>query len=173
MAKILNQREKIVLWLTIGIIAAAVLLNYAITPLFQAGERTQREIVTARNKLKKYRALLGQKDTLAAVAGIQDVQEKLSGKPRDSLVAVLFELENMAKKAGVQIVDIRPQVQKQNRQIMVDMRMEGALAQYISFIYDVEHSLLLFQIKRTQLGVKPNVAGLEGNFTIVVPLQVE
>jgi hypothetical protein len=167
--KILNRREKLFLSLTGTVITAALLYRYAVTPFFESVERTRREIASATGKLKKYRALVGQKASITATAGQGDVQ----GELRDSLVTVLFELESIARKTGVQIVDIRPGVQKQNNQIIVDIRLEGSLSHYIGFIYEVEHSLMLFSLKRTQLGIKPNIAGLEGNCTIAVPLQVD
>jgi hypothetical protein len=82
----------------------------------------------------------------------------------------MANLENLAKGAGIKIVDIRPETSRKSDSIIIELRTEGSIDSYGKFIYDVETSLFLLKVKRLQLTAKPNTASLEGVFTISQPV---
>ncbi len=169
MQRIINKREKIILYLTAGIIIFSLVFNFTLSPIIKKNELLSRQIVVTRGKLKKYLWLLSQKESIqnkqSEAVSVDD--STLTGK--DTLVNTLSELERLAKEANIRIVDIRPQTSKNldaYKELMIDLRTEGDLEGYIKFIYSLENSLSLLKIKKLDLNVKPNTQPLEGAFAI-------
>lgn len=170
MTKVLSKRERIILYVTLGVIIFAIGFNFLFTPILTKNEDLNKEIELTQTKLKKYLRLLSQKDYL------QNKYNEFSGHLKDSLtrdfdtyLGVLSELENLTKAANIRIIDIRPQAPKSlalYKEIIVDLRTEGTMADYLKFIYTVENSLSLLRIKKFQLNAKANTSLLEGSFSI-------
>lgn len=170
MQRILARREKIILSATIGVIIFSIGFNFVIAPILTKNENLNKEINVTKTKLKKYIRLLGQKEY------IQNKYNKFSARLKgpaleaDTSLGALSELENLAKAANIRIVDIRPQSLSRPaalyKEVIIDLRTEGTMEGYLKFIYTVENSLLLLQIKRFQLIAKPHTLSLEGRFSI-------
>lgn len=170
MQSVLKKREKIILYVTIGIIFFGVVFNFVIAPVLGKYDAINKEANLNRIKLKKYLMLLAQKDQIQKKYGKFSSNLELATDTKDNLVATMATLENIAKTAGIRIVDIRPQAVPRGDAVIVDLRTEGTVEQYTKFIYDVETSLLLLKVKRLQLTAKPNMTTLEGLFTISQPV---
>jgi len=170
MAKVLSKREKIILYLTIGVIGLAIVYNIIIAPLVNSNDDLNKGIEVARAKLNKYSRLLGQKDTIVSKYSQFSAQFNLATKQDDRLIQVLAGLESIAKGANIRILDIRPQGEYKNspsyNEIIIDLKAEGAMQDFMKFIYDVENSLFLLKIKRFQVSSKPRTQLLEGTFSI-------
>ena len=169
MQKILSKRERIILYTVLGLIGLSIVFNFLIEPLFKKAELLNRQTDIVRTKLKKYMWLLSQKDN------IQDKYKKfasrlnLPSERKDTSVTTLSVLENLAKEAEIHIVDIRPQTTSNldlYKETVVDLRTEGTMEGYISFLYNIENSLSLLRIKKFQLNAKPKSSLLEGIFSI-------
>lgn len=169
MQRILTKRERLAFFITIGVIIFAVVFNFLLAPILTKNENLNKEINFLRTKLKKYQWLLAQKDY------IQDQFSKFSktykvSEEQDPLVNALSELENLAKEANIRIIDLRPQATARNvsgyKEISIDLRTEGAMENYLKFIYHLENSLSLLKINKMQLSAKANTAVLEGSFSI-------
>lgn len=170
MLKIINKREKLLLYTTIGIIVFAVAYNFIISPLLTRNIYLNKEITAARIKLKKYIWLLSQREAIennytkfAPEGGIPTPDESL-------LVSTLSRIEALAKNTNINIIDIRPQAVAENSSsyqgFLIDLRAEGSMENYLKFIYDLENSLLLLRIKKLRLSSTPNSILLEGIFSI-------
>jgi len=172
MNKLLKTREKIALYLIIGVILFNLIFNFVISPIMARYANLNKEITVASAKLRKYMALLGQKEKIQKK--YSDKFNSVSSLPefrQDSLVAALSELQNLAKSADIRIIDLRPQQGAKTgsqpyKEIIIDMRTEGSMEGYLKFIYDIENSLWILRIKKFQLLAKSNSTALEGVFTI-------
>jgi len=169
MLRILSKREKIILFLTIGISAFALCFNFIVIPYLNRNETLNKEITSKRAKLKKYMLLLSQKDYISSRYGklSQDATVPVHGA--DSLVGILAELESLANAASIRIIDVRPQTPKTSgayKEITIDLRCEGTIEGYMHFLYSVENSILLLRIKRLQLSPRQNSSMLEAGISI-------
>jgi len=158
------------LYITIGTIFFSIAFNFIIAPVLNKYDSFNKEINLNKVKLKKYLTLLSQKDEIQNKYGGFSSNLELATDTKDTLVAAMATLENLAKTAGIRIVDIRPQSAAKRDNVIVELRTEGTIDGYTKFIYDVETSLLLLKVKRLQLTAKPNIAALEGIFTISQPV---
>ncbi|MEI8350435.1 MAG: hypothetical protein WCI77_09840 [Candidatus Omnitrophota bacterium] len=176
MQRIITKRERVVLSFTVGIIVFSIVFNFAISPLLNTFDTVTKEIVVARARLEKYSRLLARKEYIERIYNKFSRDISTLGQSQGSLVDVLSELEKIAKDSGVRIVDIRPQNLndvKQQKEVLVDLRTDGAMDQHLKFIYKIENSLSLLQIRRFQLLAKPGSQSLEGAFSISQPLAKE
>jgi cell division protein FtsB len=166
MQRILSKREKLILRLLAGILILGIACNF-IEPLLTKYQNLNLEIKTAEAKLKKYLWLLSSKDKLENKYKELNVSGKAAKDEGDTLVGLLSEIEALAKTSNIRIVDIRPQSQKgKGQEKQIDLRAEGTMEDYLKFIYKIESSLLLLNIKRFQLSVKSNSELLDGSFSI-------
>jgi hypothetical protein len=169
---ILNKREKLILYLTAAVIIFAVIFNFFIAPLLTKNDNLNREVALKKAKLQKYLWLISQKEGIKAEYAKFGPQAPVIGEQQDALVAALSELENLAKNAGIRIVDVRPQLKETKeradsyKEIFIDLRTEGSMNGYIKFLYSLENSLSLLKIKKFQLSAKPGSTSLEGSFSI-------
>ena len=169
MQSILTKREKIILYITIGVIIFSIIFNFLILPVLTKIGLLNKEINLTQARLKKYTQLLSQKDYIQSKYNKFISRVSVSGRRQDTLVDALSELENLAKEANIRIIDIRPQASRNinlYKEIIIDLRTEGTMEGYLKFIYNIENSLLLLRIKKLQLDAKPNSPTLEGSFSI-------
>jgi hypothetical protein len=170
MLRVLSQREKLIFWFTVGIITLAVVFKFCLAPVLDKNDLLNREISATRAKLKKYLKLNSQKQDLQERYSRLTANLDLSSQQADPLVAALAALESFAREANIRIVDVRPQAVAKApgvyQELSIDLRSEGAMPDYLKFIYSLENSLSLLRIKRLQLNSRPNTEFLEGAFSI-------
>ena len=104
MVKILSKREKLILYLTIGVFISAVAFNFIVSPILNKNDKLNKEIRVGEAKLKKYHWLLKQKDDIQSRYSRLSSGLNVTGKGEDSLVGVLADLEDLAQKANIRII---------------------------------------------------------------------
>jgi len=166
MIKVLTKRERLIFYITAGVLVFALIFNFFLAPLLLKNNELNRAIHYQRAKIKKYLWLLSQKE--AILAQNKDILQAMipAEGQEDALVSSLSELEALAKNAGIRIVDIRPQQKSSGKEILIEARTEGDMDSYLKFIYNLENPLSLLRIKKIQLTAKPNASTLEGTFSI-------
>lgn len=166
MQKVISNKEKVFLYLTLGVIVLSAGLNFIIIPFLSRNEALNQEIYINKAKLNKYVFLLRKK------AIIQDKYNKISTRFAGKNVelnktdSVLSGLDSLAKTADIRILDMRPQGILKNKELVIDLKTEGEMENYLKFLYNFKYSLPLLRIKKFQLNAKPNTQSLEGVFTI-------
>jgi len=170
MIKVLNKRERIILFSTIGLIILAVLFNFILVPVLSRNEVLDKEIAVASVRLKKYKSLISKKESIREIYEkfCADAKTMEQGEPTSA--NVLSELENLAQVSGIKIIDIRPQPSAKSgelyQELQIDFRTEGTMPDYVKFIYNLEISPLLLRVKGFQLSAKNNATALEGSFSV-------
>ncbi len=169
MKRLLKKRERIMLSITGAVILSGIVFNIMIIPVIKKNDNLNKEINSTRDKLKQYLILLTHKE------GIQNKYRKFSTNPslfstkEDTLVSTLSELENLAHRSDIRIIDIRPQLPQSQtlyKEIIISVKTEGTIESHLKFIYNLEGSLLLLRVRKFQLNSLPNSSNLEGNFSI-------
>lgn len=167
--KFLTPRERFLLGTAALVIVSSLLLCFFFVPFFEKNAALSVEVRTAVYKLRKYKQLLKNKKQIEALAASCSPILRPAGHDAEAPEAVLFELENLAKDSGIRLIDIRPQGNKSGTlfsEILIDIRSEGELQGYLKFMYSLEHSLFLFELRKIQLKSKPNSSVIEAGFTI-------
>lgn len=165
----LNKREKLALFATMGVIIFSVVFNIFIAPVLNKNAGLNKEIYISRLKLKRYLRLLSQKGLLQEKYNKWAANSELPEAERTDTVSMLAELKSIANNSNIQLIDIRPEGLTDSgtrRQAIIDVRTEGDIEGYLKFIYTIENSLTLLKIKKMQLNFKPDSQTLEGDFAI-------
>lgn len=170
MTSLLSKRERLTLFITLGLIIFAISFNFVIAPILTKNANLNQEINLTQAKLKKYLWLLSQKDYIQAKFSKFSFLPEVLSEQKDVLLGALSELENLAKNTELKIIEIRPQTSQGlelHQEITIDLRTEGTMENYFNFIYHLESSPLLLRIKKFQLNLKPASQLLEGNFALL------
>ena len=76
----------------------------------------------------------------------------------EAMTAFLKEIEELANKSSLYVVDMKPQGVKEDKnksiKYMITLSCEGQMEQVMNFMYNVENSSSLLTVERYQLGPK-------------------
>lgn len=165
----LNKRERIILYLTVGLIILGLGFNLVLKPALAKNKVLNKEINNTRAKLKKYLQLLAQKEEIESKFNKFSASQNNPDFEGNAAVGALSEIENLAKKANIRIIDLRPQSLETSdlyKEALIELKTEGTMEDYLKFIYTIESSLSLLKIKRFELNVQPNSGLLEANISL-------
>jgi len=169
MLKILNRREWVILYIALGVVIFAFGLGNIVEPVLTKNTALDREIKQSSLKLKKYQSLLSQKDFLQKEYAKISTGADLPLENEGFSTGILTEIENLAKISNISIIDIRPETQgnlPSHKENLIELRLIGDMDSCLKFIYSIENSVYLLQVKKFQINAKPNSSDLEGSFLI-------
>lgn len=170
MPRLLQDKEKTILYFIISIVIFSVAFNIVAVPVLTENKLLDSEIMAARSRLERYTRLLSRRDDIQnqynrLFEQFGDVKRLQEGAP-----GFLSELEGLAKSANIRLQEIRPQGSTKDmdfaKETIVDLKTEGVFEDYLKFIYSIENSPLLLKIKKFQLKSKSTSQDLDGSFSI-------
>ncbi|MEW6009412.1 MAG: type 4a pilus biogenesis protein PilO [Candidatus Omnitrophota bacterium] len=158
----LSKREKIFLYITAGLIAGSLGFKFIFEPLLRLSDRLNQKLKVSQSQLRRLQRLSSGKpikeDYELSLASIK------MAKSADAEMARLFgEIESMAKDAGVNILNLRPQEiedKKVYKKFSLELKSEGTSKQILQFVFLIESSPLLLKIDRFQLAANASSKGL-------------
>jgi Tfp pilus assembly protein PilO len=163
------KRQKVILYIAIVAVVSAAAFHFLIAPITGQNHALSKEIREAQSRLNRYQRLLSQKEYLQSRYRQFNSAENFLSPGKDALVAAFQELENLAQKAGVRIMDIRPANPGESdayKENVISLKTEGDVESYFRFMFDIEHSLSLLKIKSLQLNIKTGNGLLDGDFLV-------
>ena len=166
----LSTREKIIACATVAAVLLGLFLRWMDARPARGGPGTGIREISA--KIQKCKALLAAKERWIAVERpfYENIQKAAS--KQDLFVRGLSELEALAEKSGIRVLEIRPQGSFKKvssfEEALVDLRTEGSAADHVKFVHAMTRSLWLYDIRRFQLAAKSD--SLEGSFTIALTM---
>jgi hypothetical protein len=159
----ISKREKTIFTITAAVVLASLAFSFVIAPLLRRAQTLNREIRVARFKLKRSLYLLSREPEIKGRYDQFAQRQHLSLDGPEAQISSLTVLEDLAREAGIRIIEMRPQ---SARAALIDLRTEGGMDGYLRFLYSIENSLTMLEIKRFQLNARSNSQLLEGSFTI-------
>ncbi|MDD5531128.1 MAG: hypothetical protein PHX21_14005 [bacterium] len=170
MQKLSEKKDKTLFYIVIIILITG--FSYFIIPILNLNKNLNNEIKLNREKLNKYSRLIKQKNYIKDEYSKYPSIFKITNEQPDVPVNTLAILEYLAKDANIKIIDMRVKNISGKSTglgyegVIIDLRSEGVMEGYFSFIYNLENSPSLLKIQRFQLNAKPNSRTLEGDFSI-------
>jgi hypothetical protein len=154
----LSKKEKIIFYFTVFIISLLLLDRAIIFPVFSKIKSLNKEIQDEQADIKKNLRILAQKDRILTESS------KYSSFLGDSQVSddeqvtlVLKELESLASKSSVYLVDMKPggiRESGSSKKILINLNCEAQMEQLVDFMYNMENSNSLISIEKYQLTPK-------------------
>lgn len=146
-----TKREQILTLATIAIVGSTVVYGFIIEPLARFNTRLNRQISTRKLKLERNYKLLNQTDLIEAeYARYKDFIKPLSSI-EEEIATMLKAIEAIARKADIQITNIRPQPVKDRmyyQEIAFELICEADITKLLQFMYDLQTSGNLLAVNR-------------------------
>jgi Tfp pilus assembly protein PilO len=149
----LSKREKAIFYSAAFFVSLVALDRLAISPVIAKIKSLDNEIQEKETAIKKNLRIVSQKDR------IQDEASRYSSflggmkSEEEEMTSLLKEIETLANKGGVYLIDMKPAGLKDNR-YAVNVSCEGQMEQLVSFMYNIENSAKLLMIDKYQITPK-------------------
>ncbi len=150
----LSTKEKIGLGLGIAVVLLALFDRVMIGPLSARFHFLNQEIKLAELDLCKDLRSLGEKE--AITREFQDYAKyvKQMGSDEEEMARFLREIENLAHKASVNLLDVKPQMPQSKdlqKQFSVEVEAEGDMPAVIMFLYQLNTSECLLRSEKIEI----------------------
>ena len=153
----LSPRERLIFNLSIAFIFFMFLDRLVISPISSQIDALNKETQQEEATIKKNLRLLAQKDKIIAQSSKFESYLNSSLSQEEEVTAMLKELEDLATKNSVYLIDLKPGDIKQfgtTKKYMINLSLEAQMDQLAVFMYGVESSDRLFTIEKYQIEPK-------------------
>lgn len=151
------SREKLGLLIAAVIAVAAVADRLVITPIRGAVDQVDSETVAMEEAFSDRMRNVGQRSSILAEYKRYGFLPK-EGMPDDEKVAaMLSEIENLTKKSGLSLADIKPQPIRnvdRHKEAVVLVNAQGSMGAVVRFLYYLRDSSLLLRTEKLHLSIK-------------------
>ncbi|MFH1645806.1 MAG: type 4a pilus biogenesis protein PilO [Candidatus Omnitrophota bacterium] len=153
----LTNREKAILFLTVGIIAFFVCYQFMIEPIYRYWQASEKEIDVVRANIQKSIRLLEKQDTISAEYEAIEKNLKSRGSDEREKTFVFEQLDMIGRGSGVKIVTMRPRAVEEKdfyKKFVVMIETESDMGALMKFIYQVKESPAALNIERFSLNTR-------------------
>ncbi|MEI9476843.1 MAG: type 4a pilus biogenesis protein PilO [Deltaproteobacteria bacterium] len=154
----LSKKERT--WLVVaGVIIMAVFVDrLVIRPIGAKLRRMDQEIALSEKKLSHDLRNINNKEFIESeYKKRKNFVKKSSASDEENVSNMLAEIESLARTAGVNLVDIKPQTSKQidfYREYAAEVIIEGQMEQIVAFLHKLNSSVQLLRAVKLRLGMK-------------------
>ncbi len=153
-------RQKLLGVMAIFFVSLMLADRFLMTPFLRERASLEKAIDQENLKIKKSLHLLAQKQKI-----LSQIREfhSLESSPEVSPASLFTEIESLAKKSLVSLMDMKPVEFKEAgvlKKYSLNLRLEGGMERLLEFMYSVETSKNQFLIEKYQM--IPKAKGSEG-----------
>ena len=173
----ITGRQKILIYITCGIVGVFLMERFFFTSLRSKAKELNRQIKAEEANLKI--GLEIQKRKERATKDYQDYRSFLSAtekSEKELFTGFLREIENLAQKSGLSILNLTPKNEPQNlkdyKKYTAELRAEASLENFIKFLEDLQNNSLLIKLDKLALTPKDeqgNILKLDATVSISIP----
>jgi hypothetical protein len=153
----LTKRERLLVILTVSVIAGLALFIFAADPAYKRWLEMGGDVESANARLLKNLKLLADKDYLEKEYNrYKEYIQKGAGE-EEEVSSILKEIEATAAASQVDVTSIKPKgtkAFKEYKKFTVEVTGEAKLSAFLKFIYDMEGSKKLLKVERLVLTLK-------------------
>jgi Tfp pilus assembly protein PilO len=152
-----SPRERNVLYVTAFFVSLTLLDRLIISPIASKMQSLDEEIQQKESDIRKNLRIFAQKDRILSETAKYAVYLNSLKYDEESMNSILKEIEAIANKSSVYIVDMKPAAIKElgaTKKYMVNLECETQMEQLTDFMYNIENSSKLFRIERYQITPK-------------------
>jgi Tfp pilus assembly protein PilO len=156
-----SQRERLLFTVTVSIIVSAILVNFIVSPLNKKWRRLNSEILALKTQLRRYAVILSQQKKIESRYNLYADYLKAESSNEEAQAAVLQEVENLARSAGVVLTNVVPSSLEDKdfyRQFNLRIELEASIPSLTRFLYEVQNSRQLLSVGRLSIATKAGSA---------------
>jgi len=159
----LSQKEKIGLMIAFSCLAVAFLDRLIVNPIRNKIKQINREVEISEKQLSMNLRNIKQKDVIEQEYEKYVDYVRRSGSDEEEVAKILGEIEVLARKSSVYLVDTKPQTPKKvdfYQQYMVEIEGEGEMKSIMRFLHELNISPQLLRAEKVRLSIKEKKAGV-------------
>ncbi|TBR17344.1 hypothetical protein EPO66_02900 [bacterium] len=153
----MSKREKAVFYAAVIFVSVMILDRIVISPITGKMRALDNEIRQKETSIKKNLHILAQKDRILMEGAKYAMFLNSSKSEEEEMTSLLKEIENIANKASVYLIDMKPVGVKTSglaQRYEISLSCEGQMEQIVDFMYGIESSRELLVISRYQVSPK-------------------
>jgi len=153
----LSKKEQFLLYAALLFICLMIIDRLIIGPIFSRIDNMNKEIQEKESAIRRSAHILSQKNRISSEISKFNDFLKSPKSEQEELTSFLKEIEVLADKNSVYLVDMKPAGLKDlgtSRKYSITLNCEAQMEQVISFLYSIENSPTLFLIEKYQISPK-------------------
>jgi len=153
----LSKKERIGLFISIGFVSLALLDRLIISPINNKIQQINREIKISEKQLGCGLRNLNQKDIIAKEYQKYIQYVKTAASDEEETAKILGEIEELARRSAVYLVDIKPQLPQKidfYKEYKVEVEAEAEMESMIKFLHRLNTSSQLLRAEKLRLSLK-------------------
>ena len=171
----ISQKEKIGISIAAIIFFLAIADRLILTPISCTLGQINRQTNIAERKLAYSLNNLNQKELIEGEYQKYGLQLKANGSDEEKTTSMLSEIENLAKKSGVSLVDIKPQPSKNvdfYKELIIEVNAQGSMRDLVRFLHDLHDSPVLFCAQNLHLDLKDKDSAIVNALITVTKMSI-
>ena len=153
----MSKREKMVFYAAALVISLVFLDRLMLGPILSKIQYLDEQVKQEETTVKNILRFMSQKDKIMREVQKYESVSSTSRSQEEDISLLLKEIENIAGKSSVYIVDIKPkgmQTGEFYNQYIVDVSCEAQMEQLLAFMYAVETSVKMLKIDKYSITPK-------------------
>lgn len=153
----LSKREQLILYLAVFFISLTLLDRAIISPIFSKIKSLDTEIKEKETAIRRNSHILTQKDRVSSEIAKYSSFLSAAKSEDEEVSSFLKEIENLANKSSVYLVDMKPAGIKDlgsSKKYLLNLNCEAQMEQITDFMYNIENSSKLITIDKYQISPK-------------------
>lgn len=173
----LSKREKYILYGTLTFVLLALTDRLFISPVFSRIKSLNEQIAKKESEIRNGLRILAQKDKIEAIKAKQGTFAGAGSLDSDEEITVLLkEIEGMASKVSVYLIDMKPAGSKtsaSSRKYTINLNCEAQMEQLVDFMYNIENAGRLLTIEKYQISPKSKASSIARCSMVVSKITVQ
>jgi Tfp pilus assembly protein PilO len=153
----LSKKEQFILYIAAFFIALTLLDRLIIEPIFSKMQSLDKEIQEKEAAIRRNTHIVVQKDRILAEVAKYTSFLSTAKSEDEEITSFLKEIENLADKSSVYLVDMKPAGVKDlssSKKYLLNLNCEAQMEQLADFMYNIENSNKLLTIDKYQISPK-------------------
>jgi len=153
----LSGKEKAGLLAAFVFICLAVMDRLVVSPINTRVRWINRQIEIAEKELAQDLRNISQKDVIAGEYQDYITYVTKVGSDEEEVAKLLGEIEGLARKSAVDLVDMKPRTSKEldsYKEYTVEVEVEGGIGPIVQFLYYLNNSTQLLRTERVRIQLK-------------------
>jgi len=153
----LSKRERAVLFLSLGVIAAAFIYNFVLEPFVNKWADLSGQISAKNAKLEKYIRLISRAQDYSEEYNRYALPAEGAKSDEEQIALVLSFVESAARKTNVYINSMKPGSVKDKKFykiFLIEADIEAPVKSLAAFLYDIENSPKMLKVKSIDINAK-------------------
>jgi hypothetical protein len=153
----LSRRQRLLLGATVALVGLAVLERFVYAPVVDRLHELDQEIVQKESQLRRNLRNLAAREGILKAYAPYSAYASPTGSPEETIGGLLAEIEELARKAELTLVNVRPKPATKidvGKQYPVEIEFETQMGPLIRFIHGLHSSTYLLRVSQLRLDPK-------------------